>query len=144
MRHVKFKKFIANFLYGLSYTLVILLTVAIIAYIITYYFGKSEPPGFELATISAIIGGLMLASAGMASYAVIQDRMQRTALFYLIATIAFVVFGLFFPIADKLKNVPIYYNFALITTAVSIGVGALSFSLGTVWLAFLIPKFWRE
>ena len=140
----KIKKAIANFLYGLSYTLVILLTLAIVVYIITYYFGKAEPPGFELATISAIIGGLILASAGLALYAQVQDRMKRTALFYLIATIAFVVFSLFFPIADKVQSVPIYYDFVLKITAVSIGIGALSFSLGTVWLAFLIPKFWRE
>ena len=140
----KFKKILADFLYGLSYTLVILLTVAIVIYIITYYFGKAEPPGFELATISAIIGGLILASAGLSSYAVVQDRMKRTASFYLIATIAFVVFGLFFPIADKVQSVPVYYNFVLTITAVSIGIGAISFSLGTVWLAFLIPKFWRE
>ena len=140
----KFKKFIANFLYGLSYTLVILLTLAIVVYIITYYFGKAEPPGFELATISAIIGGLILASAGLALYAQVQDRMKRTALFYLIATIAFVVFSLFFPIADKVENIPVYYEIVLYTTAVSIGIGALSFSLGTAWLASLIPKFWRE
>jgi membrane associated rhomboid family serine protease len=138
----KSKKILCNFLYGLSYTLVILLTVAIIVYIITYYFGKAEPPGFELATISAIIGGLILASAGLASYAEAQDRMKRTALFYLIATIAFVVFGLFFPIADKFQNVPIYYDFILKITAISIGIGAVSFSIGTVWLAFLIPKLW--
>ena len=140
----KFKKIVRDFLYGLSYTLVILLTLAFVVYIITYYFGRAEPPGFELATISAIIGGLILASAGLTSYAVIQERMKRTAVFYLIATIAFVVFGLFFPIADKLQNVPIYYDFVLKITAVSIGIGAMSFSLGTVWLAFLIPKFWRE
>ena len=140
----KFKKLMRNFLYGLSYTLVILLTVAIVIYIITYYFGKAEPPGFELATISAIIGGLILASAGLTSYVYIQDRMKHTALFYLIATIAFVVFSLFFPIADKVQSIPIYCDFVLIITAVSIGIGALSFSLGTVWLASLIPKFWRE
>jgi hypothetical protein len=140
----KFKKGIANFLYGLSYTLVIFLAVAIIGYIITYYFGKTEPPGFELATISAIIGGFILASAGLASYAAIQDRMRRTAFSYLIATVAFVVFALFFPVVDKLQNLPIYYNFVLITIAVSMGIGAVSFSVGTVWLAFLIPHFWRE
>ena len=140
----KFKRILGNFLYGLSFTIVILLTVAIIVYVITYYFGRAEPPGFELATISAIIGGFTLASAGLSSYATVQDRMKRTALFYLIATIAFVVFGLFFPIADKLQNVPIYYEIVLYATVISIGIGALSFSLGTVWLAFLIPKFWRE
>ena len=140
----KFKKTLRDFVYGLSYTLVILLTLAIVVYIITYYFGKAEPPGFELATISAIIGGLILASAGLTSYVVVQDRMKHTALFYLIATIAFVVFGLFFPIADKVENIPVYYEIVLYTTAVSIGIGALSFSLGTVWLASLIPKLWRE
>ncbi len=140
----KFKKALANFLHGLSYTLVILLTLAIVVYIIAYYFGKAEPPGFELATISAIIGGFILTSAGLTSYAVIQDRMKRTALFYLIGTIAFVVFGLFFPIVDTVQNIPIYYEIVLYTTAVSIGIGALSFSLGTVWLTFLIPKLWKE
>ncbi len=140
----KFKKILGDFLYGLSYTLVILLALSVIVYIITHYFGKVEPPGFELATISAIIGGFILASAGLSSYDSVRDRMKSTASFYLIATIAFVVFGLFFPIADKLWDVPIYYDFVLIITAVSIGIGALSFSLGTVWLAFLIPKFWRE
>lgn len=139
----KFKKALADFLYGLSYTLVILLALSIVVYIITYYFGKAEPPGFELAIISAIIGGFILASAGLTSYAVVQDRMKRTGLFYLIATIAFLVFGLFFPIVDKVENIPIYYEIVLYTTAVSIGVGAVSFSLGTVSIALPLPKIWR-
>jgi hypothetical protein len=139
----RYKKGITNFLYGLSYTLVGFLAIAILVYIIMYYFGKAEPPGFELATISAIIGGFILAGAGLTSYANVQDRMKRSAICYLIATIAFVVFALFFPIADKLQNVPIYYDFVLITTAVSICVGAVSFSIGTVWLIRLIPSFWR-
>ena len=46
------------FYMGYPIPLVILLTLAIVVYIIAYYFGKAEPPGFELATISAIIGGL--------------------------------------------------------------------------------------
>ena len=140
----KFKRGATTFLYGLSCTLVIFLAIAIIVYIVTYYFGRAEPPGFELATISAIIGGFIHASAGLASYAEVQDKMKRTALFYLIATIAFVVFALFFPTMDKLQNMPIYYDFVVKTTAVSICVGAVSFAIGTVLLALLIPKFWRE
>ena len=140
----KFKRGITNFLYGLSYALVIFLAIAIIVYIATYYFGKAEPPGFQLATISAIIGGFILASAGLSSYDAVRDKMRRIAVFYLIATIAFVVFALFFPIMDKFQNMPIYYDFVVKTTAVSIVIGAVSFSIGTVWLALLIPKFWRE
>ena len=140
----KFRNKIINFLYGLVFIVVVVLTLAIVVYIITYYFGKAEPPGFELATVSAIIGGLILASAGLTSYAVVQRRMKRTALFYLIATIAFVVFGLFFPIMDQFRSIPLYYQVIIYITASSIGIGALSFSLGTVGLALLIPHLWRE
>ena len=136
-------KTVRNFLYGLSFILVVLLAVSIITYVITYYFGKAEPPGFELATISAIIGGFILASAGLATYAPVQDRMKRIGLSYLIATIAFLVFALFFGILDSIEDIPIYYQIVLYSSAVSIGVGAVSFSLGTVWIALSLSNFWR-
>src|SRR3972149_989149 len=95
-------KWAVSLAYGLSYSLVVLLAVAIIGYFFKYDFGKlgTEVPGFQLATVSAVIGGLLLASAGIALYAETQFTLRRVAVCYLLATVAFVVLGLTIGVAD--------------------------------------------
>ena len=50
-----------NLVYGLSYLVAVLFAVAIVGYIIKTNFGEDgEPVGFQLATIAAVIGGLVV------------------------------------------------------------------------------------
>jgi len=52
-------------LYGLSYLIALLFMLVIIMYIIKMGFGTDgEPAGFQLATVSTVIGGLILTSTG--------------------------------------------------------------------------------
>ena len=144
-----------RFLYGLCYLIVIGFTVAIVAYILVTYFGKiGEPPGFELATVSALIGGFILTSAffGKASSG-LRLKLRRIGVSFLVATLAFVVFAICFPLIDKLPqelvfcNVNLLVNPTVITvwvTGISIGVGAASFAEGAVQLALVIPQLWRK
>ncbi len=140
-------KFI-DMLYGLSFTAVTLFAIAIIVYIVVTMFGKSgESIGFELGTISAVIGGFILASGFFSKASPdLQLKMKRTGVSYLVASISFVVFGICFPIVqvEALSVGSILYSLVIWVSAVSICVGAVSFSIGTVLLAFLIPKLWRE
>lgn len=125
---------------GLSYLVVILFMIAIILYIIESDFGKSgEPVGFQLAIISSILGGFILTSAFFdraSSGPSLRLELRRIGVLYLIATIAFVVYGICFPIIDKMPCIPHI-------TAIGMVVGAMSFAMGTVLLGYEIPRLLR-
>jgi len=127
--------------FGLSYGMAILFMFAIVLYIVETNFGKDgEPVGFQLATISAIVGGLILASAFFdkaSSDSGLRLNLRRIGVIYLVATIAFVVFGICFPIMDTLP----YITYV---TAVSMVAGAMSFAMGTVLLVREIPRLWSD
>ena len=126
-----------GFVYGLSYILAILFTVAIILYIIESGFGADgEPVGFQLATISAVIGGLLLASAAVSSY-YRASRMKRVGVFYLMAAVSFVVFGICFPILEWNCMMPWIAGIGMVA-------GALSFALATLLLAYTLPSIWSD
>ena len=127
-----------GFIYGLSYILAILFMIVIVMYIIKTGFGTDgEPVGFQLATISAIIGGLILASAGLTSYANTQQNMKRIGVFYLMATVSFVIFGICLPLIE--------WNWFMPWIAgTGMAAGALSFAIATILLAHTLPSIWSN
>jgi len=135
---MQLKEQLKKFLYGLSYLPAILFMLGIIMYIIKTGFGTDgEQVGFQLATISAVIGGLILASAGLSSYASAQQRMKRVGVFYLMATVSFVVFGICFPILEWNCIIPWI-------AGIGMAAGALSFAIATTWLTLALPSIWSD
>lgn len=130
-------KFIKRLLFGLSFLPVVLFAIVITAFIVkTWLVLDDEKVGFDLATISAIIGGFILAGAFIDRqdpYG--QARLRRIGLVYLISTIAFVVLAMSAPILNDFWLAP-YLG------AASIATGAVFFALGTVLLVREIPRLW--
>ena len=127
-----------DFIFGLSYVVAVLFAVAIIFYIVKTNFGvDGEPVGFQLATISAVIGGLILASAGLSSYASAQQKMKRIGVLYLMATVSFVIFGICFPIIEWNDLMPWIAGTGMV-------VGAFSFAIATIFLAYTLPSIWSD
>ena len=127
--------------FGLLYLPVILFTVAIVLYIIETEFGTNgEPVGFQLATITAVIGGFILASAFVGKEpqnSELQLKLRRIGILYLMDTVAFVVFGICFPIIE----VSCWFIWV---SAISMCVGALLFATGTVLLALQLLQLWSR
>ena len=127
-----------------------LLSIGIIAYIILYYVAKQEPPGFELATISGVIGGLLFsgAFAGRASQnsraqRKLQKEVKRTGILYLVAAIGFIFLALFWPML-KLEFTNIVAEWTVIIVIfLSLLVSIIPFAWATAELAALIPKLWK-
>lgn len=132
------KNFLRNFFVGLSYGLVIMFATAIVLYIIKSDFGKSgSPVGFELATISSILGGFALASGFLDRAPTrLKTKLRRIGVAFLVATIAFAVYQICFP--------SIEYTVAQYVTAAGISVGAVSFAIGTFLLARVISGLWSQ
>lgn len=130
-----------NLAYGLSYLVAVLFAVAIVGYIIKTNFGQDgEPVGFQLATIAAVIGGLVLASGFLNKGSSKPDlalSLRRIGTMYLVATLAFVVFGICFPLIE----VSWYFMYA---SAIGIVAGAFSFAMGSVLLAMKVPQLWSS
>jgi hypothetical protein len=116
---------------------VILFGTIIVAFIVkTWLVLDNEKIGFELATISAIVGGFILASGFMDRQTPDrQTRLRRIGIIYLISTISFVVLGITAPILNDFCFVP-YLG------AVSIAIGAMFFAMGTVLLVREMPRLW--
>jgi len=124
--------------YRLSYVVAVLFSVAIVGYILTSFGEPGEPVGFQLATISAVIGGLILAGGMLGRgqpHPDSQLRLRRIGTLYLVATLAFVVFGICHP----LMGVSGVFVFA---AAAGMSVGALAFGMGSVLLATEVPRLW--
>ena len=130
---------------GLSFSIYMLLAIGILSYIPLAYFGTTEPPGFELAIVSAIIGGLLFSGrfSGMASEdAELVKKVRQIGILYLVATIAFVFLALFLQLA-KVEFESIIANWTVIlVNIVSMSVSVISFSWATAELAYIIPKLW--
>jgi hypothetical protein len=125
--------------YGLSYAVVALFTAAIVGYIVKVGFGQGgEPVGFQLATISAVIGGLILTSGFLdrePSKPDLAMSLRRIGVMYLVATLAFVVFGICFP----LIGVSSYFAWV---SVIGMVIGAFTFAAGSVLLATKVPQLW--
>lgn len=132
----KTKSFLRNLFIGLSYGIVVLFTTGIILYIIRSDFGKiGDSVGFELATISAILGGLILTSGFLEKAPnSLQARLRQIGVAFIVATMSFAIYEISFA--------SIAYTLAQYITALSITLGALSFAIGTLLLALVIPQLW--
>ncbi len=131
MVHVK------NLIFGISYTVVTFLTMALVIYILES-FGKGEVPGFQLATISTIFGGFMLSSSVFGKAATdLKLRMRRIGAIYLIAAVAFVMFHILFSILDILPQVT-SIDKLVITESIIIDLPYINFNiypqLITAWI----------
>ena len=123
-----------------------LLCIGIIAYIVLYYFTKQEPPGFELATISGVIGGLLFSGAfisGTSQNSELQGEVKRTGILYLVATIGFIFLALFWPML-KLEFTNIVAKWTVIIVIfLSLLASITPFAWATAKLAALVPKLWK-
>lgn len=131
------RKNLKSFFIGLSYLIAILFSFAIILFIIkTWLVMKDAQVGFNLAIISSVIGGLILASAfSSKETSIFRVPLRRIGLLYIIATISFVILGVSAPLLEN-------YSFAPYISAISMVGGALSFAIATVLLIKEIPRLW--
>lgn len=130
----------------LSPVVSILLFLGLIFYIVLAYFGKAEPPGFELAVVSSIFGGLLFSGAFIGRTSLkkeIQVEVRRIGILYLVATIGFIFLVLFLPMA-RIKPEPTGIAYWVIFIVVALGMfgSALLFALATGRLIRIIPQLW--
>jgi hypothetical protein len=125
----------------------VLLYGGIIAYIVLYYVAKQEPPGFELATISGVIGGLLFSGAfigGASQTSELQREVKRTGILYLVATIGFIFLALFWPML-KLEFTNIVAKWTVIIVIfLSLIASITPFAWATAKLVTLVPKLWKK
>ena len=128
----------------LSFAVSMFLFIGICTYIALAYFGKSEPPGFELAVVSSIFGGLLL-SGGLTDKPFLSAKMRKDikqiGILYLVATIGFVFLVLFLPMA-RLDLQGITYWVVFLILAFSMFGAAWLFAVATARLIKLVPDLW--
>ncbi|OGN92221.1 MAG: hypothetical protein A2Z75_04395 [Chloroflexi bacterium RBG_13_50_10] len=117
------------------------MTIGISLYIILSY-TEGRVVGFELATISAVVGGLLLASGSIgknSQLSILEGDIRRTGVLYLAATISFIFIGLFLPLL-KIPGIGEWLGFAVVTIVL---VPALVFfGWATGDLVILLPQLW--
>jgi hypothetical protein len=138
---IKIMRIIEGIIYGFSYPI---LACGVAIYILQHFFGKTEPPSFELAIISAIIGGFALSSGFLEKVSSgLQLTIRRIGTFYLGAAIAFVVFALVMPMA-KLETEGITYWVVFLATSISMLAAIGFFAYATGFLIAKFPAIFRE
>lgn len=100
---------------------------------------------FELATLSALLGGFVLASGFIGqNNNNLRLNLRRIGALYLVSAIAFILFGLYIPVdamPDKSEGL---IRILKILMPTSFYVGALTFTGATSWLLLLLPTFFRR
>jgi len=119
---------------------VMVLIIGLGIYIVHRYVEGGESPAFELAMISAVIGGLLFAGGFTGVTSTYAKEVRRIGLSYLVATISFVFMGLYLPI---LKVPGMGEVLACAVISLSLLAALLSFGWATVRLIMLIPVLWK-
>ena len=105
--------------------------------------GEYEP--FELAIVSALLGGFVLASGFISRPAdKLATGLKRVGVLYLVATIAFVVFGLYITL-DKIATAG--DSLSKLTQVIvpgSLYIGVPAFTWATASLVTLTPQIWGK
>lgn len=135
-------RIIEGIIYGFFYSV---LACGVLMYILRYFPpAETEPPTFELAIVSAVIGGFALsggfldkASAGL------QRNIKCIGALYLGAAIAFIVFALVIPMAAIVTSGAAYW-IVYLANLISMFVAMLFFALATGWLIAKLPKIFQE
>jgi len=130
----------------LSPVVSLLLFIGLLFYIVLAYFGKAEPPGFELTVVSSILGGLLFSGAFIGRTSLSEEaqvEVRRIGILYLAATIGFLFLVLFLPMG-RTEPEPTGVAFWVIFVVVALGMfgSALLFALATGRLIRIIPQLW--
>jgi len=124
-----------------------LLLIGLPLYIALAFFGKTEPPGLELAIVSAVIGGLLFSGGfpGIDSRNVkLAKKIRMVGLLYLVATIAFIFLALYLPLT-QLKVEEIWVNwFVVIVFSISLLSYVITFAWATAALASILSEVWSD
>jgi hypothetical protein len=114
-----------------------------VALSIANYAEKKAFPAFELATISAVLGGFLFSSGftGIAQQNVeLMTKIRRIGLTYLISAISFIILTMFIALALKDYSQPWVNGFVLAGNFVSLLGGIISFPWATAELVWIMPQ----
>lgn len=106
---------------------------------------REEYEPFELAIVSALLGGFTLAG-GFASRPAprLATGLRRVGALYIASTIAFVVFGLYITLDKVATPGDALSKVTQIIVPASFYVGAPAFTWATAWLVTLVPQIWKK
>ena len=105
---------------------------------------KGESPSFELAVISAVLGGFALSSGFVdEASSMLKRSIRRVGVLYLGSAIFFTVFTLVIPMA-KVETTGAAYWIVFLTNVISMFFAMLFFSYATALLIAKLPKLLQE
>ena len=99
---------------------------------------------FQMATISGILGGLVLSGGLIRGKSPPGTGLRRAGICFIASTLGFILFGLYAPLLDKLPKEELSFKFSRLAFQVGFGIGVIGFSLATAYLAVLIPRLWKR
>lgn len=122
-----------------------ILAAGVTFYFIQYVARLKEPPSFELAIISTVIGGFALSSGFLRQASPgLQRKIRGIGSFYLGAAVAFIVVALVMPMLNVAQPGTFTYYIVLPASLVSMGAAMLFFAGATGQLIAELPKILQE
>ncbi len=132
---------IRTLIYALFYPVLLTGTVT---YVIQNFLGKADPPSFEFALVSAVMGGFALSDGFLKDAS---SRLRRNVKcigsFYLGAAIAFITFGLVLPVL-KMETSGITYWIVFLSGMTSMFSGIAFFVFASGFLIAELPTILKE
>ena len=127
------------------YVLGLILLYGIILYVVFRYNSPENLQPFEMATVTALLGGFALAGgfSGVARLKDLTFSLRRIGALYIASTIAFFLFGLFIPLTEE--TLPkILTDQAVPIAVASVYIGAFLLVIATGWILWVIPRVFKE
>lgn len=122
--------------------------VFVIGLIGYFIYALQHEPGnnvaFQMATISGILGGLVLSGGLIKGKSPPGVGLRRVGICFIASALGFILFGLYAPLLDKLPKDELSFKFSSLAFQVGFLIGIIGFSLATAYLAVLLPKLWKR
>jgi len=117
-----------------------------IGYIPIKHFGNADAPSFEMATLSALLGGFVLTGGFLSgSSNALGMSLRRVGTLYLASTVSFAILGLFLPILKVIGDADSIGDYIVVwVTGISMVVGMIFFATATTWLIRILPEIWSK
>jgi len=119
--------------------------VGFIVYLIYAFQSKSASDvAFQVATISGLLGGLVLSGGLIKDKTPTGVQLKRIGVLFIASTLGFILVGLYGPILDKPPENQMTIEISKRVFQAGLLIGIIGFSLATGFLAVLMPKLWKK
>jgi len=113
-------------------------------FIYAFQHGSGSDVAFQMATISGVLGGLVLSGGLIQGKSPFGVHLRRIGILFIASTLGFILVGLSTPLVNTLPQNELPFKFFKFAFQAGFLIGVVGFSFATGYLAVRIPQLWKR